>query len=57
MPKTGALNLPWLLPLLHQLREEIKMALWFETLFLLLVFFGIGLGIGYMIWKDSGRAA
>jgi hypothetical protein len=33
------------------------MALWFETLFLLLVFFGIGLGIGYMIWKDSGRAA
>jgi hypothetical protein len=32
------------------------MALWFETLFLLLVFFAIGLGVGYMFWKDSGRA-
>jgi hypothetical protein len=33
------------------------MALWFETLLLLMIFFMLGLGLGYMIWKDSGRAA
>jgi uncharacterized membrane protein len=33
------------------------MALWFETLLLLLVFFALGLGVGYMIWKDSGHTA
>lgn len=33
------------------------MALWFETLLLLLVFFAIGLGLGYLIWGNSGRTA
>jgi hypothetical protein len=33
------------------------MPLLLESLLLLLVFFTIGLGIGWLIWKDSGRSA
>jgi hypothetical protein len=33
------------------------MPLLLESLLLLLVFFAIGLGIGWLIWKDSGRKA
>lgn len=33
------------------------MALWFETLLLLLAFFALGLGLGYLVWGNSGRAA
>jgi hypothetical protein len=33
------------------------MPLLLETLLLLLVFFALGLGLGWLIWKDSGRAA
>jgi|GEM_PF-3392417 hypothetical protein len=33
------------------------MALLFETLLLLLITFALGLGLGWMIWKDSGRRA
>ncbi len=33
------------------------MPLLMESLLLLLVFFAIGLGIGWLIWKDSGRSA
>jgi hypothetical protein len=33
------------------------MPLLLESLLLLLVFFAIGLGIGWLIWKDSGRSA
>lgn len=33
------------------------MALWFETLLLLLAFFALGLGLGYLVWSNSGRAA
>jgi hypothetical protein len=33
------------------------MALWFETLLLLLAFFGVGLGLGYLIWGGNGRTA
>lgn len=33
------------------------MALLVESWFLLMVFFLAGLGLGYLIWKDSGRAA
>jgi hypothetical protein len=32
------------------------MPLLLESLLLLLVFFAIGLGIGWLIWKDSGRS-
>jgi hypothetical protein len=33
------------------------MALLLESWFLLMVFFGLGFGLGFLIWKDSGRAA
>ncbi len=33
------------------------MPLLLESLLLLLAFFAIGLGIGWLIWKDSGRKA
>jgi hypothetical protein len=33
------------------------MALLLETLLLPLLTFGLGLGLGWLIWKDSGRRA
>ncbi len=33
------------------------MALWFETLLLLLAFFAVGLGLGYLVWGSNNRAA
>ena len=33
------------------------MALCFETLLLLLAFFGVGLGLGFLIWGSNGRTA
>jgi hypothetical protein len=33
------------------------MPLLLETLLLLLVFFALGLGLGWLIWKDGGRPA
>ncbi len=33
------------------------MALLLESWFLLMVFFGLGLLLGYLIWKDDSRAA
>ncbi len=33
------------------------MALLMESWFLLMLFFGLGLLLGYLIWKDSGSAA
>lgn len=33
------------------------MALWFETLLLLLAFFAIGLGLGYLVWGGNDRTA
>jgi hypothetical protein len=33
------------------------MALWFETLLLLLAFFAVGLGLGYLIWGGNGHTA
>lgn len=33
------------------------MALWFETLALLLVFYALGLGLAYLVWGNSGKTA
>ena len=33
------------------------MPLLFETLVLLLVFFALGLGLGWLLWGNSGKAA
>jgi hypothetical protein len=56
MPKTGVPYFP--LPLRVQLQKEAnEMALFFETLLLLLVTFAFGLGLGWLIWKDSRNHA
>lgn len=33
------------------------MSMLLESWFLLMIFFGLGLFLGYLIWKDDSRAA